>query len=161
MKPMRITRALRTLDHALTLNESKAWAQAGAVLSVRLTKDELASMALVSLRGMDPEDRELVTRAAKAKRRVCHHVILRGDPGGYSTYLEGDEAPLLSNTKHPVALSALTLVRQGRAQPTDLLKYRHWDELQSSSRAQPIISLMRRALRIETAQAIMKEQNVE
>lgn len=57
-------RAAKVLGYALTLDEPRAWNEAGSILALRLTRQELASLAFATLRALDAEAREMVFDAA-------------------------------------------------------------------------------------------------
>jgi hypothetical protein len=58
-------RAARMLGYALTIGQPDTWHGLGFVWGERLTTAELASIAFVALRALDPDDREQTFRAAQ------------------------------------------------------------------------------------------------
>lgn len=57
-------RAARMLGFALTLGDAPTWVQAGAVWQMRLTEEELASVAFAALQALEPDTRLAVFGAA-------------------------------------------------------------------------------------------------
>jgi hypothetical protein len=57
-------RAARIVGYALTADDPAIWWKTAAVLALRLTTLELASVAFAALRALDPEAREMVFNAA-------------------------------------------------------------------------------------------------
>ena len=57
-------RACRMLGYALTLGDAPTWVQAGAVWQMRLTEEELASVAFAALQALEPDTRLAVFGAA-------------------------------------------------------------------------------------------------
>jgi hypothetical protein len=57
-------RAARMLGYALTLGDAPTWVQAGAVWQLRLTEEELASVAFAALQALEPDTRLAVFGAA-------------------------------------------------------------------------------------------------